>query len=64
MSTNDSTITCLECHGKTVLFKGRGLDMRYKICSRWKEPGHKSEDKVKQEITDLRRQIRPSGRFG
>ena len=63
MSTDDSTILCSECHGETVSFKGRGLDMQYKICSRWKEPGHKSEDEVKQEISSLRRQIRPSGRF-
>jgi len=54
---------CPECFGKTVMFKGKGLDMQYMICSHWKEPGHKSEDEINAEIARVRSQVRPSGRF-
>ena len=64
MNTEDDRVnTCQECHGVTIMFEGKGLDMQYKIRPYWKEPGHKSEGEIEQEISNLRRNIRPSGRF-
>ena len=54
---------CPECGGRTVEFSGHGLDTQYKICSRWKEPGHKTEEEVKRILANVRKQLRPSGRF-
>ena len=64
MSVEDSNSEpCQECMGMTIIFKGKGLDIQYKVCPYWKEPGHKSEGEIEQEISNLRRNVRPSGRF-
>lgn len=55
---------CEECGGATVQFRGRGLDVEYKVCSRWQEPGHLSEQEAKKLIADRTRAHMPrSGRF-
>lgn len=54
---------CLECGGETVLFSGKGLNTQYKICTQYKEVGHKSETEINEILSNIRRQIRPSGRF-
>ena len=56
-------LECPECHGTTIMFKGKGLDMQYKICPYWKQPGHKSEGEIEQEIARIRRNICPLGRW-
>lgn len=33
---------CPECNGATIEFRGSGLDLQRKVCSRWQEPGHLS----------------------
>jgi len=54
---------CPECFGKTVLYKGKGLDSVYYICSRYREAGHKTDAEINAEITRLRKLLNPSGRF-
>ena len=46
---------CSECGGRTIEFKGYGLDEHFKICSRYKEAGHKTIEEVKRELADRRR---------
>ncbi len=53
---------CSECQGRTIDFKGKRLDMQYRICSQWQKPGHKTEEEIKQEIARERRAACPSGR--
>ena len=55
---------CPECKGRTVEYTGKGLDTQYRICSRYTEAGHKSEEEINREMANLRRGIKPSGRFG
>lgn len=54
---------CQECLGTTIMFSGKGKDTQYKICSHWQEPGHVTEDEIKQRIYSVRMAINPSGRF-
>lgn len=54
---------CPECGGETVMFTGMSLDTQYKICSRYKEIGHKNEEEIRARIERVQRIIRPSGRM-
>ena len=63
MHETNGDARCPECGGRTVEFRGRGLDMNYRICSRYTEPGHKSEADIRKAIADVRHAVRPSGRF-
>ena len=54
---------CPECFGLTVQFWGKGKDMQYRICPRYKEPGHKTEAEINQVIHQVRMSVNPSGRF-
>lgn len=54
---------CPECGGVTIEFRGLGLDTQYRVCPRWKEPGHKTESECKAELRERRGAIRPSGRY-
>lgn len=54
---------CQECSGKTIFFSGTGLNMQYMICSQWEVEGHKTAEEIKHELANLRKSIRPSGRF-
>jgi hypothetical protein len=54
---------CSECNGTTIEFRGTGLDRQYKICSRYQEPGHLSEQRLRDAIRDAIVVGRPSGRF-
>lgn len=48
---------CLECGGKTVMFKGRGLYLQYKVCSKWEERGHLTRREILDEIKERRREV-------
>lgn len=63
MHDNLTSATCSECSGDTVQFRGSGLSMQYRICSRYKEPGHISEEEIKTRIAERRCAVRPGGRF-
>jgi len=54
---------CPECQGQTVMFIGSGKNMQYKICPRYTEPGHKSEEEIIRMIGQVRLLINPSGRL-
>lgn len=54
---------CPECHGLTVQFKGKGLDLQYRICSRYQEAGHLNGREINNAILQRRQAARPSGRF-
>lgn len=55
---------CPECDGATVQFRGNTVDSsEYRICTRYRESGHLSEDEIKGRIAGERERIRPSGRF-
>lgn len=48
---------CPECGGNTIEFRGNGLDTQYKICSRWKEPGHLAAEEIQRALTGIRQQL-------
>lgn len=54
---------CEECEGRTVEARGSGKDTQWKLCRRWKEPGHKTEAEVRQELAAWYVHAAPSGRF-
>ena len=45
---------CPNCAGKTVDFQGQGLETTYRLCSRWKEPGHLSQDEAMAQVRRVR----------
>ena len=53
---------CSECNGATVAFRGTGSDLEYKICSRYREPGHIDPAEIRAKIAERRMSVRPSGR--
>lgn len=59
----DEYETCPECHGKTILFTGRGEYIQYRVCSKYKEEGHLTEEEIQRKIHDVRMWICPSGRM-
>ena len=62
-ATEAVVVPCPECDGRTVMFRGRGLDMQYMICVWYTEPGHLSEKEIKDRIAMVRHTVHPSGRF-
>lgn len=42
--------TCTECDGRTVEFRGSGASAEYRICPRWREPGHLSRDEIAERL--------------
>lgn len=61
---SDEIPKCSECGGATVEYSGRGLDTQYKICGRWREPGHLSQDEAMAQVRKVRMANYPkSGRF-
>lgn len=54
---------CTECKGLTIEFRGSGLDRQYKICSKYRERGHLSEEQLRARIREAVTAGRPSGRF-
>ena len=63
MADKEQVFHCSECCGKTVLFGGNGMNTQYKICSRYKEAGHKTEAEITAEIHSMQKRIRPLGRW-
>lgn len=54
---------CEECGGATVEFRFAGKNTQYKLCSRWREPGHLSESEWRGKIQSARlAALPPSGR--
>jgi hypothetical protein len=54
---------CPDCGGKTIEFRGSGLNVEYRVCPRWKQPGHKKKAEVLREIEAKRAAHAPaSGR--
>jgi hypothetical protein len=61
---DDLVSPCPECQGKTVDFRGEGLSLESRVCSRWREDGHLSEQEIKRLVSEKRRAAYPrSGRF-
>lgn len=57
-------MTCPDCDGKTVEFRGAGLETEFKVCGRWKEPGHLARHEINERIAAVRRNETPTkGRF-
>jgi len=56
--------SCPECFGRTVMWRGKKLDLQYQVCSRWQEAGHMSQNEIQETIQRVRRLENPSGRFG
>jgi len=52
------------CGGATVTFRGEGKDAQYRVCLRWKEPGHLAEDEIQARIREVMDVVCPSGRHG
>jgi hypothetical protein len=65
--SDEKDATCPECKGVGIEFRGKGLDMQYKICSAYRgnnePPGHPPMAVVKDKIRDVLVAVRPSGRF-
>ena len=54
---------CPECFGKTINFKGPGLDSEYRVCPRYQEPGHLNAAEIREAYMAYGRAVYPSGRF-
>lgn len=62
--TSEHTTGCPECKGVTLEIKGKGSGSQYKLCTRWKDPGHLSKDKIQEKYSNWVRAMAPrSGRF-
>ena len=59
----ENTEKCPECFGLTVQFTGKGKNMQYRICSKWQEPGHKTQTEIEDLIHRVRMWENPSGRL-
>jgi len=62
-SVSAVTPACAECGGATVMFSRSGLQTQYRICTRYQEPGHISKAEVEERVAQVRKALRPSGRF-
>lgn len=60
--TEDRAPICSECTGTTIMLRGSGLDTQFKVCSRRKEPGHLTEDEIRERLASIRQRLNPSGR--
>lgn len=54
---------CPDCQGRTIEFKGKGLESQYRICPRWTEPGHLTSQEVQARLFRYMQSVRPSGRW-
>jgi hypothetical protein len=54
---------CPECRGLSIEFRGTGLEMEHRICSRWRDPGHLTAKEIHERLREVRAAVRPSGRF-
>lgn len=57
-----SMSTCTECDGRTVEFRGSGSRTEYRICPRWREPGHLSREEIAERLAVAAMTENPSGR--
>lgn len=62
-SNEHQSSPCPECNGSAVEFRGTGSDLEYKVCSRYREPGHIDLAEIRAKIAEQRMSGRPSGRF-
>lgn len=64
MSTVDlDTEKCHECGGSTVMFRGKGLNLEYKVCSLWQKPGHLSREEIRAKVAQVIQIELPEGRW-
>lgn len=63
MNITEPMTKCDECKGATVMTKGLGLDTQIAVCSKWKEPGHLDAVDIELRVRDIKKALRPSGRF-
>lgn len=64
MQAKSEELKCPECGGATVMFRGKGLDREYKVCSQWEQPGHLTLEEIRAKIgQDARLSAPPSGRW-
>jgi hypothetical protein len=55
---------CPNCGNQTIQFRGRGQDLEYMICPRYREPGHLSDAEVKERfLLEKNRHAPSSGRY-
>lgn len=54
---------CPECEGRTIDLRGTGLNMQYRICTRYETAGHLSKEEIQRQIQHVRGVVRPSGRY-
>jgi hypothetical protein len=66
MSTvhDKSADTCPECEGRTIEFRGSGKNLQRRLCTRWKEPGHLTEEEVRTRVREEMDRAWPPGAFG
>lgn len=66
MSSTDnmSTAVCAECNNETIQFRGSGKNMQHRLCTRWKETGHLSEEQVRARLREEADRAWPPGAFG
>lgn len=50
----EKTEACPECKGAVVQFKGKGLDMQYRVCTKWKTLHGKTREEVGEIIHKAR----------
>ena len=60
---NATAPKCPDCGGTSVQFRGSGSNMQFRICPRYREAGHLSEQEIRDVIAEHRMAARPSGRF-
>lgn len=62
---HDKTVAaCTECNGETIQFRGKGKNLEHRLCTRWKEPGHLTEEQVHVRLREEADRAWPPGAFG
>jgi hypothetical protein len=55
---------CPECVTfQTILIRGIGRDAQFMVCPLWREPGHLTEDEIREKLAQIRQRLNPSGRM-
>lgn len=55
---------CAECGGEGVQFRASGIGTQFRICPKWREPGHPTEQDIRQRIREaIAANMPASGRF-
>lgn len=55
---------CADCGGRGIEFRGSGNNTQYRVCPRWREPGHPTQEEITEKLAESRAANYPaSGRF-